>query len=96
MAKRQSRLPGMEGRRIKEIEDAADAYVVERDKRMKLTKKEVEAKTKLIEMMKKHDKTIYKDEDADPPYIVTLVTGKEQVKVTVDESDEEAAEALAG
>jgi hypothetical protein len=80
MSKRQARIPGTEPKRIKEVGDAAEAYVDMRDKRMKLTEKESEAKLSLIEVMKKHGLTVYKDEDAAPPLVVTLKT-KDGVKV---------------
>jgi hypothetical protein len=94
MAKKQLKIPGTETKSIKEIDDAAESYIIERDKRMKLTKKEVDAKVTLIEVMKKHKLTVYKDDDSDPPVVITLTAGKDQIKVTQDESDEEAAEAL--
>lgn len=96
MAKRQKALPGLEKETIGEVDTAAEAYVKERDKRMTMTEKEVAAKDKLIEVMRKHKLTIYKDDNAEPPLIVTLTDGKPVIKVTRDESDEEAAEALAG
>ena len=39
MAKKQPKLPGMETPKIKEVEDAAVAYVEARDERMTLTEK---------------------------------------------------------
>ena len=93
---RQPKIKGTERETIKEVNDAAESYVTERDKRMKMTEKEVSAKEKLVEVMKKHELSIYKDDEADPPLIVTLTPGKDVVKVTRDESDESAAEALAG
>jgi hypothetical protein len=94
MAKKQKALPGMEKETIAEVDDAAEQYVKERDKRMTMTEKEVEAKQALIYVMRKHKLTVYKDDNVDPPLIVTLADGKPVVKVTRDESDEAAAEAL--
>jgi hypothetical protein len=94
MAKKQLKIPGTEGETIKELNDAAEAYVTERDKRMKLTEKEVAAKDTLINVMKNHKLSVYKDDDADPPLIITLTAGKDQLKVTREESDEDAAEKL--
>lgn len=96
MAKKQLRIPGTERNAIPELDAAAEVYVKERDKRMSMTEKEVAAKDVLIGMMKKHGLSIYKDEDADPPLIITLTAGKDVVKVVREESDEAAAEALGG
>ena len=47
---------------------------------------EVEARGALIAAMKKHGLTIYRDDDAAPPLLVTLVAGEDKVKVKrVDE-----------
>lgn len=89
--KKQSALPGMERKSIKELDAAAEAYVEARDERMKLTEKEVEFKEALVAVMKKHDLQVYKDEDAEPPLIVTLTPGVDKVKVT-RANDEDAGE----
>jgi len=59
MPNRTEELPGVEGvgvspKRIPEVEAAADAYVIARDKRQALTTKEVEAKERLSEVLHKH------------------------------------------
>jgi hypothetical protein len=60
MAKHKSvDLPGMVGdgveeKRIKAIDDAADLYTDARDKRMTLGEQEVERREKLLDLMKKH------------------------------------------
>ena len=96
MAKKakQGDLPGMERpepKHIKELDDAAEAYVEARDARMKKTEAEKEQKEALISAMKKHGVLVYRDESVDPPLIVTLVD-KTNVKVTeVEESSEEEA-----
>ncbi len=83
----------MERKSIKEINDAAEGYVDARDKRMKLTVKEHEAKEALIVVMKKHDTLVYRDDEATPPLLVTLTPGKDNVKVAHagDDVNEEAA-----
>ena len=78
---RQKELSGVERETIKEIDDAAEAYVEARDKRMALTKKEVDAKDALIAVMRTHRRKVYKDENASPPLVVTLKDGKATVKV---------------
>lgn len=91
---RQTRIPGTENSEIAEVNAAAEAYVDARDARMKKTEKEVEAKEALIEVMKKHGLSVYKDDDATPPLIVTLSPGKDKVKVTraEDEADDDDGE----
>lgn len=81
MARRQQELEGMERERIKEIDDAAEAYVKARDARMKKTEAEVTTKQALIAAMKKHKVANYLDSEADPPLAITLVPGKDGVKV---------------
>jgi hypothetical protein len=91
---RQLRIEGTEETRVKEIDDAAEAYVEARDARMAKTEREVEAKEALIGVMKKHSRDVYRDDDATPPLIVTLVPGKDAVKVS-EQKDEEEPEAEA-
>ena len=62
MAK-QAELPGVERKKIKEIEDAAESYVALRDKRMAILTKEVEAKAALLDTMHKHKLTLYRLDD---------------------------------
>lgn len=93
MTKRQAALPGMERKTVKEVDTAAEHYVSARDTRMKHTEKEHDAKEGLIAAMKKHNLLSYRDDDAG--LVVTLVS-KDNVKVVEAESDEDAAEKLAG
>jgi hypothetical protein len=93
MARRkQGELPGMEREQIKEVDDAAEAYRDARDARMKKTETEKESKDALIEVMRKHKLTVYRDESVDPPLVITLVD-KTNVKVTEveDGAQDEAA-----
>jgi hypothetical protein len=85
--KRQSELPGIERKVIKEIDAAAEAYVVERDKRMRLSKRESDAKQALIRVMKKHKVEAYRDDASTPPLIIFLST-VDNVKVTESELEE--------
>jgi hypothetical protein len=67
-------LPGVEGPgvspvSIPEIEKLADAYVDARDKRVKLTTKEVEAKTNLLAALHAHEKEIGKTADGEIRYV---------------------------
>jgi hypothetical protein len=89
MAKNQLPIPGTERKSIAEIDDAAEAYVKERDKRVKQSEREVDAKQALIAVMQKHKVEVYKDPSADPPLIVTVTPGKPGVKVTEAPDDDE-------
>lgn len=85
---RQQTFPTMKQKRITEVEDAAELYRIERNKRMKATEKEVAAKAKLIEVMKKAGITIYRDDDHKPPLLVLLSAGADKVQVKDVEDDE--------
>jgi len=89
--KKQTELPGMERKTVKELDDAAEAYVEQRDARMVLSVKEKDAKDALIAVMKKHGLDVYKDATAN--LRVTLVPGKDGVKVTEDDGGEEEPDA---
>lgn len=91
MAKKQADLPEMEGPGVAPIsigpvEEAAENYIKERDKRMKLTPKEVEAKRKLIATIHEHEDKIGKQPDGTIVYryediIIRLEPGPEKLKV---------------
>lgn len=85
---RQTRIPGTDSEKIKEVDDAAEGYVKARDKRMKLTEAETEAREALISVLKKHKLEVYRDDDATPPLLVTLTPGKDKVKVVTVDDDE--------
>jgi hypothetical protein len=94
-------LPGMKGKgvapaRIKQLDNLAEAYVVERDKRLLQTPKEVAAKQKLIAAMHTHGDQL-RQPDGSLVYrydeiAITLTPGKEKLKVeavgTGGEADE--------
>lgn len=90
MGKRQLEIAGTERKQIKEIDDAAEAYVEARDKRMKLTEKEVATKQALIDVMKKHGVQTYRDMNADPPLHVIVTPGKDGVKVIASDEGAES------
>jgi hypothetical protein len=97
MAKQQSDLPKMTGKgvaplRIPEVDKLAEAYVRERDKRLKLTPREVSAKQSLIAALHAHEDKI-KQPDGTFVYrydemVITLVPGKEKLKVEGIEAEE--------
>ena len=59
MPKKQQELAGVGAPSIKELDDAAEEYVKVRDQRMAFTKKEVEARTKVADLMKEHKLSEY-------------------------------------
>lgn len=91
MARRQLSIKGTERETIKEVDTAAEAYVEARDERIRLTKKEVDAKDALVTVMKKHKLDVYRDENAIPPLVVTLIPGEDKVKVRKQQEEEEVA-----
>ena len=82
---------GVSAIRIPLIDKLAEAYVIERDKRLKMTPKEVAAKTKLIEALHKHEAQI-RTPEGELMYrydemVITLTAGKEKLKVREVELD---------
>lgn len=82
-------LPGMERKGIAEIEKLADKYADLRDERMGVLKKEVEARTLLIDAMHKHGQKYYEFEDNGEKIVVELVVSGEKVKVRRKEEEVE-------
>ena len=94
MAKRQAEIPGTERPSIEEVNVAGEEYRKARDARMKKTIPEKEKKTQLIAAMLKHGLSVYRDDNASPPFVVTIDV-KHNVKVTditdngVDDEEDE-------
>lgn len=96
-----SELPGMTGKGVERvsipvIDKLIARYIGARDNRMELTKKEVEAKTKLIEALREHKARLTVDGDGTIIYkhdelVCTLKHGKDELKVKT-EVDEENGE----
>jgi hypothetical protein len=85
--------PGVERVTIKAVDRAVDRYVLARDERMELTKKEVEKKVELIAIMKEHKDKIGVDAEGSMIYrhddlLVTLRHGKDDLKVRTSEEEE--------
>jgi uncharacterized protein (DUF2384 family) len=78
---KQGELPGMEKKHVKEVEEAGEAYEQTRDARMKLTEDESEKLTSLVEVMEKHKLTVYRNDEAVPPMLITLKAGKTRARV---------------
>lgn len=92
MARKQLEIIGTErANGIKELDAAAEAYVEARDKRMKLTVREVDTREALLSLMEKHKLEQYEDREADPPLLV-LLDQKVKVKKLGDDDDAEKAE----
>lgn len=73
---------GWDGTRIKEIDDAAEEYNAAKVERMRLTDREVEAKTNLMALMHQHKIEHYKyRNDDDEDVSVWLEKSDETVKV---------------
>lgn len=99
MSGEQQEIPGTGALKIPEINRAAAAYEKARDERMALTKKEVAAKQKLIDVMLEHEKELPSNSDGDKVYrfgdeVVVLKQGEVSVKVrpAIDETEPEEAD----
>jgi hypothetical protein len=80
MAARTATLPGMGDERIEVIKDAALKYVDIRDRRMGLTKEEVESKSDLLDLMHEHKLKRYFDSEAE---ILVEIERQADEKLTV-------------
>jgi hypothetical protein len=78
---------------IKELDEKVDAYIQERDQRIILTRREVEAKSAVLEVMHKHADQL-RTSDGTLAYhydetLVTVIPGKEKLKVKANGDDED-------
>ena len=78
----------IEGRGIPELDDAAEALQKVRTKRIKLLAQEIEQADVLLDLMKKNKKTVYTYDGHE----VTVVPGKEKVKVRSQKEEPEEEE----
>jgi hypothetical protein len=101
MAKRakQAELPGTERKTIAELDAAMEHYAEKRDAWVSARTEVQAAKEKLVQLAKAHGVTIYRDETANPPLVLTLTERDAAVKVTaaagagaIDEADDEGDE----
>lgn len=88
---RQETIPGTERKSIKEVDVAGEEYRKARDARIKKTIPEKQTKQKLVDVMIKHGLSVYRDDEASPPFIVSVTT-KHNVKVTNVDGEEEASD----
>jgi hypothetical protein len=76
---------GFDRVKIKAIEEKAATYVDIRDKRMKLTEKEIAAKAELIDVMKKNADKLAVNGEGDRVYSfdeeIVILSAKDNVKV---------------
>jgi hypothetical protein len=78
---------------IKELDQLVDAYITERDERIILTRREVEAKRGVLEAMHRHAEQLrtaegtlaYRYDET----LVLVIPGKEKLKVKTDGDDDE-------
>lgn len=82
---RQQRLPEMEDNRIAALEDKALEYAEVRDERMGLSRKEVELKGQLLDLMKANKKKSYHNGSIH----IEIIHEKENIKVKVKSGPEE-------
>ncbi len=73
---KQRPLPGMERAVAKDVEEAADAFVNIRDRRLALSEKETEAQATLLAAMKAHRLQSYRYDEN-----LVVVDSKEKVRV---------------
>jgi uncharacterized phosphosugar-binding protein len=95
---RQIAIPGTESKIPSAVRAAGDAYVSEASKTAKAKKKSDEAKAVLIAAMQKHEIETFRDDEADPPVIIsaTLRHGIRVSKLKKQhEGDDESGEAEA-
>lgn len=83
---KQTVIPGTEGVRIKELDEAADDYVSKRDARQRATVKEVESKNTLVALLHAHADELGRNGDNAIAYryddmLVTLTPKDEVLKV---------------
>jgi hypothetical protein len=89
---KQTELPGVERETIPELDAALELYVEKRDARVAALVEEKAAKAKLLEVARTHGKTIYRDETAQPPLVLTLTERDAVLKVTAVGDGSEAEE----
>lgn len=88
---------GVERVSIKAVDTAVAKYVKQRDERMALTKKEVEAKTALIKVLRENKDKLGADAEGTIIYrhddlLVTLKHGKDDLKVRTEEGENDGSE----
>jgi hypothetical protein len=85
--------PGVGSIKIPSIDHAAEDYIKARDRRCRMSPKEIAAKTTLIDLLHKHEKKIGRGPDGVLRYhyddeVITLEPGKEKLKVKSSDEPE--------
>ncbi len=85
--------PGINTVKIPSIHKTADEYVSARDKRCRMSPKEIAAKTKLMDLLHKHEDKIGRGPDGILRYhygdeVIILEPGKERLKIRASDDDE--------
>jgi hypothetical protein len=81
----QKRLPGTEDSAIEELEEAAQSYAKVRDSRVALSRKEIDQKGILLNIMKRHKKTVYRHGQIS----IEIIPEGERLKVRIVDEDDE-------
>lgn len=85
--------PGVGQIKIRSIDEAADDYIKARDRRCRMSPKEIAAKTKLTDLLHKHEEKIGRGADGILRYnygdeVIVLEPGKEKLRIkSSDEPD---------
>lgn len=82
---KQKALPGMDDRRLDDLHEAAEEYADIRDQRMALTPKEVELKSNLLKLMKRHGKKSYHFNGLE----IDVIVESEKVRVHIAKPNKE-------
>lgn len=71
-------LPGVERQRFKDVEEAAEDYQEAKEALGQAGEDLAESKKTLRAVMRKHDLTIYRDDNVSPPLVVTRNPGEDE------------------
>lgn len=77
---------------INEINDAGELYRKAAKASVKARAKTAESRDALVATLKKHGLGTYTDNEAVPPWTVTVIPGTDKVRITTDEQEEKEAE----
>ncbi len=88
--RKQQEIKGTERVTIEEVDNCAEEYRALRDKRMAFGESENKAQIALVEMMRKHNLTVYKYDDADGSErcVTVAQTAKAKVKKIKAKADD--------
>ncbi len=78
---KQTRMPGTDADRHRDLDNIAAKYVEARDARMQMLQEEIELKEELHQLMKSYNLESYRIIDTTPNLLVTIEVTEETVKV---------------